>query len=179
MNFLKSLVKGDHIYVIYPDQTTKILDLISFIKTGIDNNELVFIMIDSLDIEEISQKIIKKNNQSITKDMINEDNILLTTTKEWFYPDGNFNTSRIIKRWEKVFLKVKKEKKGLRCFTDVSSFFIEGLENGLISYDKMLEAQLSYPFISVYAYKIEDIKKMNKQQLAMLYLNNGMIWAKD
>ncbi len=73
------------------------------------------------------------------------------------------------------FLKVKKEKKGIRCFTDVSSFFIEGLENGLIAYDKMLEDLFAYPFISVYAYKIQDVKKMNRQQLALLYLNHGII----
>lgn len=174
--------KGEHIFAIYPDQSTKIYDLISFIKTGIEKNELVFIMIDSLTKEEIHIIIETESDFTIKSKEITDRNnsIIITTTKEWFYPNGSFNTKRILNEWEKIFQKAKEEnKEGLRCFIDVSSFFIEGLENGLVAYDKMLEEEFEYPFISVYAYKIDDIRKMTRQQLAMLYLNHGMIWVNN
>ena len=74
---------------------------------------------------------------------------------------------------------LKKGKRGLRSFVDVTAFFIEDLEHALIPYDEILEKQFSFPFLSVYAYKMDDIKKITPpQQYALLNTNHG-IWIKD
>jgi hypothetical protein len=108
-----------------------------------------------------------------------KDDIIITTPKEWYYPDGDFNTYRILKKWDLAFSNASKRgKSGLRAFVAVTAFFIEGLENALIPYDEILEKQFSLPFLSVYAYKMDNIKKMTPQQYALLNTNHG-IWIKD
>ncbi len=180
MNFLKSLEMGDHVFVVYPNQETKLRDCFSFLKAGLDNNEVIFIMLDCLSKNEIYEKMTKEWNIDNIKELEVKGDAIITTTKEWYYPDGNFSNDRILKKWGLIFSDaLKKGKRGLRSFIDVTDFFIEGLENALIAYDKILEKKFSFPFISIYAYKIEDLKEMTTQQFALLYLNHGIIWVKD
>lgn len=179
MNFLRSLEMGDHVFVVYPNQDAKLRDCFSFLRDGFDNNEFLFVMLESLSKDEIFKKIAKEWNIDNMEELEGiKGDILITTPKEWYYPDGDFDTFRILKKWELTFSNASKRgKKGLRSFIDVTAFFIEGLENALISYDKILEKQFSFPFLSVYAYKMEDIKKMTPQQYALLTTNHG-IWIK-
>ena len=170
---------GDHVFVVYSNEEAKLRDCFSFLKSGFDNNEFLFIMMDSLSKDEIFKRIAKEWNFGNMKDLEGiKDDIIITTTKEWYYPDGDFNTYRILKKWELTFSNASKRgKRGLRSFVDVTAFFIEGLENALIPYDEILEKQFSFPFLSVYAYKMDDIKKMTPQQYALLNTNHG-IWIK-
>ncbi len=180
MNFLRSLEMGDHVFAVYPDQEMKIRDCFSFLKTGLDNNEVIFIMLDCLSKDEIYNKITREWNIYNIKELEDKGDVIITTAKEWYYHDDSFNTERILKKWESTFSDaLNKSKEGLRLFIDVTDFFIEGLENALISYDKIIEKTFSFPFISVYAYKIDDVKEMTAQQFALMYLNHGIIWMKD
>ncbi len=171
---------GDHVFVVYSNQEAKLRDCFSFLKAGFDNNEFLFIMMESLSKDEIFNRIAKEWNIGDTEELEGiKDDILITTPKEWYYPDDDFNTYRILKKWELTFSNASKRgKKGLRSFIDVTAFFIEGLENELIAYDEILEKQFPFPFSSVYAYKMEDIKKMTPQQYALLNKNHG-IWITD
>ena len=140
-------------FVVYPNEEAKLRDCFSFLKSGFDNHVK--------DFEGL------------------KDDLIITTPKELYYPDGDFNTYRILKKWEFAFSNASKRgKRGLRAFVDVTAFFIEGLENALIPYDEILEKQFSFPFLSVYAYKMDDIKKMIPQQYALLNTNHG-IWIND
>ena len=108
-----------------------------------------------------------------------KDDIIITTPKEWYYPYGDFNTCRILQKWVYAFSNASKRgKRGLQSFVDVTAFFIEGLENALIPYDEELEKQFSFPFLSVYAYKMDDVKKMTPPQQRFTKQNHGM-WIKD
>lgn len=56
-----------------------------------------------------------------------KDDIIITTPKEWYYPDGDFNTLIILKKWELTFSNASKRgKKGLRSFVDVYCVFYRG-----------------------------------------------------
>ena len=48
MNYLRSLEMGDHVFVVYSNEEAKLRDCFSFLKSGFDNNEFLFIMMDSL-----------------------------------------------------------------------------------------------------------------------------------
>ncbi len=170
---------GDHVFVVYSNEEAKLRDCFSFLKSGFDNNEFFFIMMDSLSKDEIIKRIAKKWNFGNVNDFEGlKDDIIITTPKEWYYPDGDFNTYIILKKWEFAFSNASKRgKRGLRAFVDVTAFFIEGLENALILYDEILEKQFSF-FLSICAYKMDDIKKMTPQQYALLNTNHG-IWVKD
>lgn len=166
-------------FVVYPNEGAKLRDCFSFLKSGFDNNEFLFIMW----ILCLKMKLLKelpKNGTFNMKDFEGlKDDIIITTLKELYYPDGDFNTYRILKKWEFAFSNASKRgKRGLRAFVDVTAFFIGGLENALIPCDEILEKQFSFPFLSVYAYKMDDIKKMTPQQYALLNTNHG-IWVKD
>ncbi len=166
-------------FVVYPNEGAKLRDCFSFLKSGFDNNEFLFIMW----ILCLKMKLLKelpKNGTFNMKDFEGlKDDIIITTPKELYYPDGDFNTYRILKKWEFAFSNASKRgKRGLRAFVDVTAFFIGGLENALIPCDEILEKQFSFPFLSVYAYKMDDIKKMTPQQYALLNTNHG-IWVKD
>ena len=107
-----------------------------------------------------------------------KDDIIITTTKKWYYPDGDFNTYGIPKKREYAFSNASRGGyRGLRSFVDVTAFFMGGLENGLIPYDEILEKQFSFPFLSVYTCEMDDIKKMTPQQYALLNTNHG-IWVR-
>ncbi len=180
MNFLRSLESGDHVFAVYPDQEIKLRDCFSFVKMGLDNDEIILLMVECIPTDEIYNKIINEYHITNIKELEEQGDVIITTAKEWYYPDGNFDTSRILKKWESTFTDIlKKGKKGLRSFIDVTSFFIEGLENALIGYDKVLEDTFSFPFISVYAYKIDDIRQMTTQQFNLLNLNHTIIWIKN
>ena len=66
---------------------------------------------------------------------------------------------------------LKKSKRGLWAFVDVTAFLIEVIENALIPYDETLEKQFSFPFLSAYAYKMDDDKKMTPHQYALVNTN--------
>lgn len=74
-----------------------------------------------------------------------KDDIIITTPKEWYYPDGDFNTCRVLQKWAYAFSNApKRGKRGLRSSVDVTAFFIEDLENALIPYDEVLEKTILF-----------------------------------
>jgi hypothetical protein len=74
-------------------------DCFSFLKSGFDNNEFLFIMMDSLPKDEIIKRIAKEWNFGNVKDFEGiKDDIIITTPKEWYYHDGDLNTFRILKK---------------------------------------------------------------------------------
>ncbi len=105
---------GDHVFVVYTNQEAKLRDCFSFLKAGFDNDELLFIMMESLSKDGIFKKIAKEWDIDNTKELGGiKDDILITTPKEWYYPDGDFNTYRILKKWELTFSYAsKREKRG-------------------------------------------------------------------
>lgn len=82
---------GHHVFVVYSNEETKLHDCFSFLKSGFDNNEFLFIMMDSLSKDEIIKRIAKEWNLGIVKDFEGlRDGIIIMTPKEWYYPDGDF-----------------------------------------------------------------------------------------
>ncbi len=54
---------------------------------------------DSLTKDEIIKRIAKEWNFGNVKDFEGiKDDIIITTPKEWYYPDGDLNTFRILKK---------------------------------------------------------------------------------
>lgn len=103
-------------FVVYPNEEAKLRDCFSFLKSGFDDNEFLFIMMDSLSKDEIIKRIAKEWNFGNVKDFEGlKDDIIITTPKELYYPDGDF-TYRILKKWEFAFSNASKRgKRGLRA----------------------------------------------------------------
>jgi hypothetical protein len=83
MNFLGSLEMGDHVFVVYPNQDAKLRDCFSFLKSGYDNNEFLFVMLESMPKDEIYKKIAKEwNIDNMAELDVITDDFVITTPKE-------------------------------------------------------------------------------------------------
>ena len=182
MCFLDYLEKGSHVFAVYPNNETELTECFSFLRTGLDNNEVIFIIIDDISKDEIYKKIsIELNVESVkdVKQMEENGDIIITSAMEWYYPDGILNIERVKKRWESTVLNaLKKGKTGLRAFVDTSAFFKDGFGNNIIEYDASLEQKFSFPF-NCCVYKSHDIKTMTSSQLDLLYKNHGIAWINE
>ena len=70
---------------------------------------------DSLSKDETSKRIAKEWNFVNMKDLEGiKDDIIITTPKEWYYPDRGFYTYRILQKWAYDFSNASK--KGKRDF---------------------------------------------------------------
>ncbi len=55
---------GDHVFVVYSNGEAKLRDCFSFLKSGFDNHEFLFILVDSLPKDEIFKGVAKEWNLS-------------------------------------------------------------------------------------------------------------------
>ena len=86
-----------------------------FLNRGFNNNEFLFMMMDSLSTDEIFKRIALVPFFGNVKDLKGiKDDIMIMTEKEWYCPDGVFNTCRILKKWELIFLNASKRGKRVK-----------------------------------------------------------------
>ncbi len=97
-------------FVVYSNEEAKWSDCFSFLKSGFDDNEFLFIMMYSLSKGEIFKRSAKEWNFVNMKDLEEiKDDIIITTPKEWHYPDGDFDTYRIPEKMGSDFFKCLKK----------------------------------------------------------------------
>ena len=79
----------------------------------------------SLSKDETFNRIAKEWNFVNIRDLEGiKDDIIITTPKEWYYPDDDFNICRILQKWAYAFSNASKRgKRGLRSFVDVTAFY--------------------------------------------------------
>lgn len=183
MNLIDLLDSGSHIFAVYPNKEIEIEECFSFLKGGLDKNESVIIILEK-DSQSMLYKKLEKElgiyNTTSSFSIENGKDIVISSPSQWYhFHYGDFRADRFLNEWESRVSKSKeKGKRGLRVFVEADAYVIEKFENALIKFDELLESYLSYPITTIYAYKREDIVKMNSQQNAMLNLNHGLVWTK-
>ena len=86
-------------FVICNSKIIELHDFHSYLKNGIDHNELVIIFLENYSKDKIYNSV----NQSIN--FINDNNrkrngnILIKSTEEWYHPDVCLNAEIFIKKW--------------------------------------------------------------------------------
>ncbi len=169
-----SLKRGSHVFVICYSREIELHNFHSFLKNGLDQNELVIILLENCSKDRIFNSVIPYLNFLIDKSNKKEDSILIKPTDEWYHPDERLNAEIYLKKWQiLVSNAVKHGKEGIRIFIETNKFLREKLDNALISYDKILEDLFDFPITSMYMYKNKDIETMNPQQIAILNSNRG------
>ena len=179
MNLTNLLGNDRHIFVVYPNKDTEIDDCFSFLKEGMENNEFVLIMLGEPSIHKLYHKVYSEFGKDNAKGIDNSNSVVITLISNWYhYHYSDFNAERFIAEWEKIISNAKKMKKeGLRVFIEADAYLIEKFENALIKFDELLQSYLSFPISTLYAYKRNDIDRMNPQQHALLSLNHGLVWT--
>ena len=114
--------QGDHILGVF--HKDNILDnALNFLKEGFDNNEIVMLISDNATKEQVQKKIHRDWNIDMSSPKW--ENILIKSTKNWYFADGSFNEKSIMRSW-KFWSQFVEELgfKGLRVFADLSPFFL-------------------------------------------------------
>jgi hypothetical protein len=177
LSFLRG---GARIYLTYPKKETVVDYCFSFLKTNLlENHEVILIMMANIDKDRIRSKIAKDWNISIETEKMLEirGDLIITMPEEWYQPDGNFDTSKILDRWEFIISEAKRRgRKGIRAFVDADDFLRERLDSALLLYYEILESHFSFPFTCVYALREDNLGKMTLQQLALLNKSHGLVW---
>lgn len=177
MDLFSILGPGSHVYVVYSTNKMLIDGCFSFLVAGLKNNEDLLLILQN----DSKMGLYKKINREFTinnfQEIENADTMNIITPNQWYLNQhNNFNAEKFLKEWESLISKVQERgKKGLRIFIEADTTLIEGFENALIKFDEILADYFSFPITSVYAYKREDIEKMNQQQLGLLNLNHGIV----
>ncbi len=107
--------------MLHSNEGAKLRDCFSYLKSGFDNNEFLFMMMDCLSKDEVIERIAKEQNFGSIKDFEGlKDDIIITTPKERYYTDADFNAYGILKGWEFAFSNASKGVKGTsgicRCY---------------------------------------------------------------
>jgi len=90
--------KGDHIIGIYPNKETELDLAFEFLKDGLQRNETVMLVTEALSKTEIRKKM--KTIFKVDVDKLEAENdIIIKTTKEWYFPDGSFTANKIRAQW--------------------------------------------------------------------------------
>ena len=174
MRSFDSLKRGSHVFVICYSREIELGDFQSFIKKGIDHNELVIIFLEDRSKDRIYDAVKRSAKILIDENLKKKGSIIFYPTEEWYHPDKCFNAEIFLKKWEIVIANaIKNGKEGIRIFVETNKFLRERLDNALIYYDKILEDLFDFPITSMYVYKNKDLETMTPQQIAILNSNRG------
>ena len=169
MGSFDSLQRGSHAFIVCHSKDLQIYDFKSFLKDGIDNNELVIVLLKGYSSFLDRDKIYKFSYTSIHDHELKNGDILFKTTGEWFNPSCCLHADAFLNRWASVIDKALKEgKEGIRLLIETNKFLREKLDNALIGFDKILQDLFDFPITSMYVYQSKDVETMTPQQIAIL-----------
>ena len=126
--------------------------------------------------DQIRKRIKKEWNIQNIEELEARGDIIITNSREWYYPDGKLYAERIKGKWRKaVNAALDNGRKGLRAFAATDGFFADGFAQGLVDYEATLGTGFEIPFIAICSYKVSDIaNRMTAEQLSSLHSSHGL-----
>ncbi|VFJ14813.1 MEDS domain-containing protein [Candidatus Nitrosocosmicus franklandus] len=169
-----SLKRGYHIFGIYYSKVLEFHDFRSFLRNGIDNNELIIVFLENYSKDKFDKRVRDFINFCNRENYKRKGSIHLKATEEWFHHTECSNSDKFFKKWESLVFDAKKSgREGIRIFVETNKFMIEKFGNSLIIYDKILQDLFDFPITSMYVYRKEDIQSMTPEQIAILNSSQG------
>ena len=168
MSILASVKNQDHVLYAYQNSSQMLDSASLFLKRGLDNNESLMFITDKFSKEEICSELTKRWNVNVY-DLQAKKHLIITTAKEWYFPDGKLDTERMLSLWSKVSNEaVSNGKNGLRVFADAEEFFDNSLESYLHDYECHLEQTFGLPLTAVCAYDVSRIDQYSSDDFQKL-----------
>lgn len=169
---------GSHMLTVYPNRKAKVEDAVDFLTEGIRRNEYVILTTDDVAIREIRKKLKKK--QIDIKNLEMNGEIAIKNPMGFHCTHGELNAQRTLKSWKKlVENSINCDKKGVRIFSDTSTFFKLRWISKIVSYDSSLGKNFSIPLTLKCAYDSNDVKKLTQKQFLRLKKNHNSLWKVD
>lgn len=168
--------KGYHIIGVYPTKEIEFDLAFEFLKDGLQRDETVMLVTDAMSKTEILNKMSDIMKADVYK-IYAENDIIIKTPKECYFPDGSFTVNKIRDQWSILIDDSNRnEKSGLRVFEDTSSFFKNGFVKELINYESTLGQKFSLPITAICGYLYEDIDTLTPKQFRTLQDGHNLVW---
>src|SRR4051812_38728778 len=114
MSKIEQVRIGNHIIAIYTNAMSAFDEAIEFLKRGIDQGECIMLITEAFTRDEVLDRMSKEWNIDARK-LEEASDIIVKTTKQWYFPDGPPDSRRILAMWNAVVgLAILRNKKGLR-----------------------------------------------------------------
>jgi len=167
---------GNHIVAIYSDKDAELDEAFEFLKSGLEKNEIIMLIIDDISKDEIRKKINAEWN--VDADTLEKNgHLIIKTTPEWYFPYAQPSVHKLNTVWiSMIDYPHIKGKNGVRVFADMSAFFRYGFVRELILYESTLEKEFDFPFTMICAYKSKDIETLNQTQQNTLIRHHHLMW---
>jgi hypothetical protein len=174
---LEQMKIGNHIIGIYSDVSSALDEAFPFLKKGLDKGEAVMLITQAMTKEQILDRMTMEWNVD-ARSLEAASDIIIKTTKEWYFPEGPPDSNRIIAMWNAVVgLSVLRRKKGLRVFGEAAAFFKNGFGRNLVEYECSLDPQFDIPLTALCAYTVEDISSLGAETIDRLQERHVKTWA--
>jgi hypothetical protein len=174
---LQTIEQGNHIIAIYPNKEEKFDEAFAFLKDGLERNEVVVMTTTDLPKDEIRVRMENEWQLNVTE-LESRGDIIIRTTEEAYFPDGIPNIQRTIALWSTLVENcIRKGKRGMRVFGDMSVFFKSGFTKELLEYESSLEQRFNLPIIGICAYDSKDIdNNVTLEQIIQLQQHHSTVW---
>ena len=167
----------DHVLASYNSMQEELVDVVDFIKKGIDSDELNLLLIrNDMDIKNTVHTL-KSKGLSNADTLLEDESLIIIRNKEWYIPDGKVDIPRIMNQWQDlVNQSVQLKKIGLRAFCMMDCFFENGFSSELVDYECNLPSQFQIPVIPLCAYRQIDLDCLTeKDKKKLIECHNHMI----
>lgn len=174
---LQTIEKGNHIIAVYPSIEEKFSEAFTFLKDGLERNEVAVMTTTDLPKDEIRARM-ENEWQLNVAELESQGDVIIRTTEEAYFPDGIPNIQRTIALWSTLVENcLSKGKKGMRVFGDMSAFFKSGFTKELLEYESCLEQRFNFPIIGICAYDSNDIdNNFTLEQIRQLQQHHDPVW---
>lgn len=177
MSCVGTVKDGSHIMAIYIDLKEELEEAFEFLKRGLQKSEVIMLITDAMSKEEILDRMSKEWGVE-SRRLESTNDIIVKSTREWYFPDGMANADLITKKWQALAsMAAAKGKTGLRVFGDTSGFFTAGLSSELVDYEASLPATFEIPLTAICAYSVGEIDQLASESIERLVDNHGVVWA--
>ncbi len=175
-NDLTQVFTGNHILAVYHDSESKFDQAFKFLKQGLDNDEIIMIVTDSLTKKEINKRMEKEWTLKIEK-LQSRSVININTVDECHYQNG-FPKPFSIKVFWGAMTEIARTRgmRGFRVFTDTHGFFEKGHATELVNCESTLDSKFDIPFTSICAYDSKDIQSLTPDQRSALLTHHNPVW---
>lgn len=168
MSRLAYVKKHDHVLYAYQNSSQMLDSASLFLKRGLEKNESLMFITDKFSKEELSVELTKRWDVDVY-DLQAKKYLIITTAKEWYFPDGHLDKERVMSLWRKTSDETASNgKTGLRVFADAEEFFDNSLASHLHDYECQLELTFSIPLTAVCAYPVSKIDQYSPDDYSKL-----------
>ena len=96
---LQTIEQGNHIIAVYPNKEEKFNEAFTFLKDGLQGNEVVVFTTTDLPKDEIRARIRNEWKEVDVAELESRGDIIIKTTEEVYFPDGIPDIQRTMALW--------------------------------------------------------------------------------